>query len=82
MSLRTENNIPNRKIRFQAYAGVIVTIVVGALSFGDRIFGWGIEVNEANVAEAVTGFLVFLTFVMSIVGYVTKPEEGDGTKKV
>lgn len=81
MGLKTENNKPNRKIRFQAYTGVIVTAIAGFFSFGNRIFGWGIEVNEANVAEAVTGFLVFLTFITTIVGYFTRPEEGDGIKK-
>lgn len=82
MTLKTENNIPNRKIRFQAYAGVIVIVIIGVLSFGNRIFEWGIEIDEAYVAEAVTGFLVFLTFVMSLIGYVTNPGEGDGIKKI
>jgi len=81
MALQTENNKPNRKIRFQAYAGTIVTVLVFGLSFANKTFGWGIEVSEANVAEAVTGFLVFLTFVTTVVGYFTRPEEGDGVKE-
>lgn len=81
MALKTENNKPNRKIRFQAYAGTIVTVLVGGLTFANKMFGWGIEINEANIAEAVTGFLVFLTFITTIVGYFTRPEEGDGIKE-
>jgi uncharacterized membrane protein len=80
MTLRTENNSPNRKIRFQAYTGIIVTVLIGGMTFANKIFGWGIEINEENIAEAVTGFLVFITFITTIVGYVTHPEEGDGTK--
>lgn len=78
--LVTENNKPNRKIVFQAYAGVIVTVVTTALTFGNKVFGWGIEISPDNIAEAVSGFLLFLTFVMTIVGYIVRPGEGDGVK--
>lgn len=71
--LRTENNIPNRKIRFMAYAGAITTILFVLLN---RIFN--IEVDEAMISEVVTSLLVLVTAVMSIVGYYTNPEKGDG----
>jgi hypothetical protein len=72
--LKTENKIPNRKIRFMAYAGAITTIGFIILN---RVLSF--DVPEQAISEFVTSAILVVTAIMSLVGYFTDPESGDGT---
>ena len=85
--LVTEDSYPNRKIRYQAYVGGIVTAIVALVGIINSIhpFGFTLEgFNTDNLTElglAITaGAAALMTIINFIAGYFTHPGVGDGVK--
>lgn len=76
--LVTENSYMNRKNRYMAYAGLIMTTIGVAVTIANKVFNLGIEIPTESIEAAVTGAIGAVALVMTIVGYITRPGQGDG----
>ena len=71
--LKTENRVPNRKIKLMAYAGIATTVAFFVLN---RLFHF--DIPEDAVGEVITACIIAVTTIMSLAGYITRPAKGDG----
>lgn len=71
---KTLNNLPNSKWWASTIAGVATLAVAAGAVFG-------LEMEVANVEQALFGLATFIVIVMQIAGYLKRPGEGDGIKE-